>query len=116
MKYKIAVVGSKEIWSLFSAIWAESIVINSKEEAFWELMKLKKERQDKNDEESPLKYAIILVVEDLLLDISDEDYLKLSQWSLPSIISIPSSKWPSWYWNAKIKRIVEKATWSDIFW
>jgi len=116
MKYKIAVVGSKEVWSLFSAIWAESVIVNSEEKAFDELMKLKKERQEEWNEESPLKYAIIFVIEDLLLNISDENYTKLAQWALPSIISIPSSKWPSWYWNKKIGRIVEKAIWSDIFW
>ena len=115
MKYKICIVAKKEIASLFSAIWADKKIVNSAEDAINTLFELKKERQIKWNDNSPLKYWIIFVLEEFLLKASDDDSKKLSSWALPAIISIPSHKWSSWYWDLKIKKIVEKAVWSDIF-
>lgn len=115
MKYKICIVATKEIASLFSAIWADQRIVD-KDTALNTLFELKKERRTPWDENSALKYWIIFVLEDYLLKISPDDYKKLSSWALPAIISIPSHKWSSGYWDIKIKQIVEKAVWSDIFW
>lgn len=116
MNYKIWIVATKEIGSLFSTIWAVSHNVENWEEAIDAILKLKKERQIDWDDSSPLKYWIIFVLEEYLINVSNEEYKKISSWALPAVISIPSHKWSSWYWNLKIKKIVEKAVWSDIFW
>lgn len=103
--YKVWIIGSKEVSSLFSAIWAEEIKIWKDESFFKQLLKTKKEK----------KYAIIYVSEDLMKDFSDEENIKLASWEIPAIISIPSVNWTSWFWKRKIKKIVEKAIWADIF-
>ena len=116
MKYKIWIVASKEISSLFSVLGAEARVVNDKESALKEILEMKKEKQNQDDTNSPLKYWIIFVLEDYLMDISNDDYKKISSWALPAVIAIPSHKWSTWYWERKIRSIVEKAVWSDIFW
>lgn len=103
--YKVWIIGSKEVSSLFSAIWAEEIKISENETLFRQLLAIKKER----------KYAIIFITEDLMKKFSDEENSRLASWELPAIISIPSVNWTSWLWNRKIKKIVEKAIWADIF-
>ena len=115
MEYKIWIVAPKEICSLFSAIWAIPSTVNSYEQAVESLMKLKSERKDPSDENSPLKYWIIFVLESYLVTMPAEDYKKLSSWALPAIISIPSHEWSSWYWEQKIRKIVEQAVGTDIF-
>lgn len=116
MNYKICIVATKEVASLFSAIWADKRIVESSEEAISILFELKKERSISWDESSQLKYWIIFVLEEYIANVSNDDYKKLSSWALPAIISIPSHKWSSWYWEMKLRKIVEKAVWSDIFW
>ena len=116
MSYKIWIVATKEVSSLFKVIWAEINEVNSKDEAIKKLLKLKKERQIEWDDSSPLKYWIIFTTEDFLLDVSKDDYNRLTSWALPAVIAIPSHKWSTWYWEEKIRKIVEQAVWSDIFW
>ena len=105
MNYKICIVATKEVASLFSAIWADKRIVESCESALSALFELKKERQNSWDENSALKYWIIFVLEEYIMNISNDDYKKLSSWALPAIISIPSHKWSSGYWEIKIRKI-----------
>ena len=60
-------------------------------------------------------YAIVFVMEDIIKEMSPEDYAKLSSGALPAIIPLPGSRGSSGFGNEKIRRIVEKAVGSDIF-
>jgi len=115
MSYKIAIVGTKEITTGFTSVGFDAKNVINAEEALESLFAMKKERQDINNEDSPLKYAIIFVLEDFLKSVSEDDYKKLSSGALPAIIPIPSHKGASGFGETKIRRIVEKAVGSDIF-
>lgn len=109
MSYHIAIVGSKEETMGFAALGVKAFSAKTGEEAKNVLFSLKK--QTAEDE----KYAVILVIEDLIKEISAEDYTKLSSGALPAIIPLPGNRGSSGFGNEKIRRIVEKAVGSDIF-
>ena len=115
MSYKIAIVGTRGVTSGFAAIGFEAFNVQSSEEATEVLFRLKKERQDETNPESPLKYAIVFVLEDYLKEVAEDDYAKLSKGALPAILPIPSHTGSTGFGETKIRRIVEKAVGSDIF-
>ncbi|PCI24495.1 hypothetical protein COB57_04830 [Candidatus Peregrinibacteria bacterium] len=115
MKYKLAIVGTREITVPFMALGFDAKVVQTSEQALEVLFQLKKEKQDAGVENSPNKYAIIFVLEDFMKDIAIDDYKKLSSGALPAIIPIPSQKGASGFGETKIRRIVERAVGSDIF-
>jgi V/A-type H+/Na+-transporting ATPase subunit F len=115
MKYKIAIVGTKEITAGFAAVGFDAINITEDQEIKTVLFELKKETLKNDKGETYNKYAIIFIIEEFLKEVSKEDYEKLSVGALPAIIPIPSHKGATGFGEEKIKKIVEKAVGSDIF-
>lgn len=105
MKYSIAIIGNQETILGFKALGLETFNADTSEEALKILYKLK----------TINLYAIIFIAEDLAMEISKEDYRKLSTQALPAIIPLPGSKGSSGYGLKRIGKIVEKAVGSDIF-
>jgi len=115
MKYSLAIVGNKETILGFTALGLETHNANTTEEATKVLFDLKSKKQaDENGEEKP-KYAIIFVTEDLAMNITKDDYKKLSKDALPAIIPVPGSTGATGYGIRRIGKIVEQAVGSDIF-
>lgn len=113
-KYKIAIVGSREEILCFKAVGVDIFPIKNIKEATEKLFELKKERQS-DDENSPPKFAIIFVMENILKEISADDFKKLSIGALPAITSLPGHSGSTGYGDTKIRQLVEKAVGSDIF-
>lgn len=115
-QYKIAIVGNKETVIGFKALGMKTFNANTPEAALETLYALKEEKilNEKTGEESPM-YAIIFVIEDLIMDIGKEDYKKLNAEALPAIIPIPGSKGTTGYGIKRIGKMVEQAVGSDIF-
>lgn len=113
-KYKIAIVGSREEILCFKAVGVEIFPVKNNKEAIETLFELKKMRQS-DDENSPPKFAIIFVMENILKQISVDDFKKLSVGALPAITSLPGHSGSTGYGDTKIRQLVEKAVGSDIF-
>jgi len=113
MNYKIAIIGAREAILGFKALGLEPVFVNKSSEAVESLYNLKKERVE-IDGESRNKYAIIFIMEDLMSEVTDDDYKKLSADALPAIIPLPSHLGSSGYGLKKLKTIVEKAVGMDI--
>lgn len=114
MCYKMAIIGPHEETFGFSALGVRSFAANTPEKARDILFGIKSDMSEDASNEAG-RYAIVFVMEELLIGISAEDYEKLSTGALPSIISLPGNRGTTGYGNEKIRRIVEKAVGSDIF-
>jgi len=115
-QYKIAIVGNKETIIGFKALGLKTFNANSSDQAIEILYKLKEEKiiNEKTGEENPM-YAIIFVIEELIMNIGKEDYKKLNADALPAIIPLPGSKGATGYGIKRIGKMVEQAVGSDIF-
>ncbi|MCA9370347.1 MAG: V-type ATP synthase subunit F [Candidatus Peregrinibacteria bacterium] len=113
MKYKIAIVGSREAIAGFSLLGVDTVPADSSQQAVEELMRLKKETRNENGREVQT-YAIIFVTEDMAQGMSPDDEKKLAKGALPAIIPLPSHQGSTGYGLERLKRIVERAVGSDI--
>lgn len=116
MKYQIAIIGPKDTILGFKALGLKTFNALTTEEAVKVLYELKKETitDEKTGESKPL-YAIIFVIEDLMTEMEDSDYKKLSQSALPAIVPVPGTKGTTGYSLKRIGKMVEQAVGSDIF-
>lgn len=116
-KYSIAIVGNKETILGFKALGFKTFNANTTEDAVKVLFELRAEEIviDKKTGETRPVYAIIFITEELAMDITKEDYKKLSQGALPAIIPVPGSKGTTGYGIKRIGKMVEQAVGSDIF-
>jgi len=111
--YKIAIIGSREAILGFKALGLEPVYASNNAEAIESMFSLKKEKIE-IEGESRNKYAILFVMEDLMMDITPDDYKKLTADPLPAIIPLPSHLGSTGYGLKKLKGIVEKAVGMDI--
>lgn len=116
-KFKIAIVGNKDTVIGFKALGLEVHNAINGEEATAVLYELKKKQVVSDDKvgESRPAYAVIFIIEDLAMKISEEDYKHLSEDALPAIVPVPSPKGSSGYGLKRIGKMVERAVGSDIF-
>lgn len=114
MKYKIAMVGSKEAVSGFALLGVYSVPVTTPEEAVEKLFELKKDMTPDEQGTERNTYAIVFITEDLASGISPDDEKKLARGALPAIIPLPSHRGSTGYGLQRLKRIVERAVGSDI--
>jgi len=107
MNFNIIILGPREQIMGFEAAGVQIEEVTNSEEAKRKLFAIKKGEMG--------KIGIVFVLENLLRDISSEDYQKLSADALPAIIPLPDNRGSTGFGNEKIRRIVEKAVGSDIF-
>ena len=114
MKYKTAIVGSRDAVAGFTLLGVDVVPVESSTEAVEELLRLKKEMRKDDRGVEVNTYAIVFVTEDLAEGISPDDEKKLSRGALPAIIPLPSHQGSTGYGLQRLKRIVERAVGSDI--
>ncbi|PIR52933.1 V-type ATP synthase subunit F [Candidatus Peregrinibacteria bacterium CG10_big_fil_rev_8_21_14_0_10_49_10] len=114
MKYRIAMVGSKEAVGGFALLGADIVPVQSSAQAVEELYNLKRTMTKDEQGIERNTYAIVFITEDLSSGISPEDEKKLARGALPAIIPIPSHQGSTGYGLQRLRRIVERAVGSDI--
>ncbi|MDP7477032.1 MAG: V-type ATP synthase subunit F [Candidatus Peribacteraceae bacterium] len=114
MKYKTAIVGSRDAVAGFSLLGVDIEPVESPEEAVEKLLSLKKAKRTDERGIEVNTYAIVFITEDLAEGISQDDEKKLSRGALPAIIPLPSHQGSTGYGLQRLKRIVERAVGSDI--
>ena len=113
MKYKTAIIGSREAVAGFSLLGVDVVPADTSEQAVEELLRLKREMRTENGREYNV-YAIIFITEDLAGGISADDEKKLARGALPAIIPLPSHQGSTGYGLERLRRIVERAVGSYI--
>lgn len=114
MKYKIAIVGSRDAIAGFALLGTDIVPVENQEEAVAKLLELKKDMRTDESGREQNTYAIVFITEDLAEGISPDDEKKLSRGALPAIIPLPSHKGSTGFSTQRLKRIVERAVGSDI--
>ena len=114
MKYRIAIVGTKETVGGFALLGADIVAVDNGVQAVEELLRLKRTTTPDEKGVERNTYAIIFITEDLAGAISPDDEKKLARGALPAIIPIPSHRGSTGYGLERLKRIVERAVGSDI--
>lgn len=111
-KYKIAIIGPEEVVSGFKALGVTLFNVANGEEALSILKKIKKDIDDNEPEAE--KFAVALIIEDIMEDIPKEEMEKVSGGALPAVLALPGLKGSKGAGVAKLKRLAEKAVGSDI--
>lgn len=111
--YKIAVVGPKEVTQGFEALGFEAVSVLDEKELVKKLYEIRNEVVVKDGEEVSA-YAVAFVLEDLMREVSKEDYAKLTARALPAIIALPRGVGESSFGQERLKQLVERAVGQDI--
>lgn len=111
MNHRIAIIGPKDAIIGFSALGVVPMEAYTADEALELLKTIKKNLLD----DAEKKFAIVLIIEDLIRDIAEDEYKKLTKDALPAIISVPGIQGATGFGDEKIRRMVEQAVGSDIF-
>ena len=112
MDYKVAIIGPKDIISGFKALGVVPFDAQTGEEALIILKKIKKDI-DENNTDTDL-YATVLIIENIMEEISKDDKERLSHGALPAILALPGLEGSQGAGVAKLKSLAERAIGSDI--
>lgn len=111
MQYKVAIIGPAGVITGFSALGAEPFAAYTSEQAMSVLADLVKKTNEGDEDE---KYAVVMVIEELLVQIPEKEYKILTKNVLPSIVSVPGIEGSSGYMTERLREYTIKAIGSDI--
>ena len=110
-KFNVAVIGPEDMISGFKTLGVKIFNILTQGEM---LTQVKDLRRSTISEDNGEKYAVIMVMEDLLKDLPKDEYERITQGPLPVILSIPGISSDNSVSTKKLKVLAEKAIGSDI--
>ncbi len=111
MNFKIAIIGPKDAIIGFTALGVVPFECYNADDALEILKKMRSDIIEENED----RFAIVLINEDLIKDISQDEYKKITKEALPAIISVPGIQGGTGFGAEKVRRMVEQAVGSDIF-
>jgi len=109
-EYKTAIVGPKNVISGFKALGVIPFDAEDGETALDILKKIKKETQS----EIEVKFAVVLIIENIANKIPTDEFEKVSRGALPAILTLPGLEGSTGAGVAKLKSLAERAVGSDI--
>jgi len=109
MTYHIAVIGPKNITSVFRASGADVFPCVTGEEALERLRTIKGETESNTN-----PYAVVLVLEDIATQIHEEDFNKVTLGTLPSVLVVPGITASDGMSLARIRELAKRAIGIDI--
>lgn len=110
-EYKIAIVGPADTVSGFCALGVEAFPANTADEAMHQLRHI---RQQTIDPESTSKYAIVCIIEDLVLQVDQTEYAKVVDGPLPAVVLLPGPEGSKGFAIERLRRLAEQAVGSAI--
>ncbi len=111
-QYKIAIIGPSNVVSGFKALGVDAFTAQKSDEV---ILQLKKIKQINNSENESAAYAVVCIIEDLMLDIDEKEYAKAVHGPLPAVVMLPSSKGSQGLAEARLRKLSEKAIGASIF-
>lgn len=109
---KIAIIGPVDMVSGFSALGVEVFDANNGSEAMEQLKVLTK---DPIDQEAKTKeYAVVCIIEDLMVDVDLNEYSKITSGPLPAVIILPGPSGSHGVALQRLRRLAEQAVGSAI--
>lgn len=105
-EYKIAIIGPEETVSGFRALGVESFSAHNAHEVLEQLRSIK---QQTTDPDSPNKYAIVCLVENVLTDLDQHEYAKVVAGPLPAVVILPGPEGSKGVAIARLRKLAEQA-------
>ncbi len=105
-QYKIAIIGPSDVVSGFRVLGVESFVAHNSEEVLGQLKKIK---QLANSGEAKSIYAVVCIIEDLMIGIDEKEYAKAVNGPLPAVVILPSAKGSQGLAEARLRKLAERA-------
>lgn len=109
--YRIAIVGPADTVSGFKALGVESFPAHNAAEALEQLQKIKAMTLDT---ETDAQYAIVCVIEDLMVDVDQAEYAKVVSGALPAVVLLPGPEGSKGVAIERLRGLAEKAVGSAI--
>ncbi len=106
MKYRTAIIGPKDTVSLFKATGADVFPATHSDEALVILKHLRKKTITTDSEE---KYAVIMIIEDLLTGIHEDELARFTETPLPALLALPGRLGSSGVSKARLQKLAERA-------
>lgn len=110
-EYHIAIIGPKEMVSGFSALGVDVLEATSSEETLSQLRLIKTQMSEEGVEK---KYAVVCVIESLLIGVDMAEYNKIISGPLPAVVLLPGPEGSSGLALARLRRLAERAVGSSI--
>ena len=110
--YKVAVVGPESMISGFRALGADIYPAQNGAEALSQLARL---QAITVDDTKPLVYAVVCVIDEVLVDVDFEHYDQVVQGTLPATVIVPGPKGSVGQAEARLKRLAEQAVGTSLW-
>ncbi len=111
MTYKVAIVGPPGVITGLSALGVVPFEAHTSQDVYTVLSEIVRKTNNDSEEE---KYAVVIVIEDLLTGLSEKEYRQISKNVLPSIVAIPGMKGSQGYMTKRLREYTIRAIGSDI--
>jgi len=108
-QYKIGIIGPDNVVSGFKALGVESLPANSPEEVLQQLRLIKNTAATTIDSNTKSIFAVICIIEDLLIGIDEKEYAKAVSGPLPAVVILPSTKGSQGLAEKRLRRLAERA-------
>ncbi len=109
-QYKIAIIGPSDVVSGFKALGVEAFDAKNANEVLEQLRKIKQI----NNTENNSSYAVVCVIEDLMVDMDEKEYAKVVSGPLPAVVLLPSAKGSQGLAEARLRKLAERAIGASI--
>ena len=109
--YKIAVVGPEDMISGFNALGVDVFFADNSQDTLTQIKSIRKETLSEDGKE---KHGVIMVIDSLIEDIPDDEYARITEGALPTLITIPGINSDKDSGTRKLRAMAEKAIGSDI--
>jgi V/A-type H+-transporting ATPase subunit F len=109
---KIAIIGPADMVSGFSALGVEVFDAKNADEAMEQLKTLTKQSGESDIDTT--EYAVVCVIEDLMVDVDLNEYSKITSGPLPAVIILPGPSGSHGVALQRLRRLAEQAVGSAI--
>ncbi len=110
-KYDIAIIGPDSTISGFRALGVDLLPAENSQQVLEILKKIKKQS---NDVQVTKRYAVVCLIEDLVLDINQSDYNQAVSGALPAVVLLPGPLGKQGFALNRLRSLAEKAVGSAI--
>lgn len=110
-EYRVAIIGPEAVVSGFKMLGVEVFPARSSEELVETFLDLQKKTMDTKSDN---RYACVIVMEDLLENVSQEEYARMTREALPALVSLPGIKGSSGVSSRRLKALTERAIGTDL--
>ncbi|MCA9364567.1 MAG: hypothetical protein KC736_01610 [Candidatus Moranbacteria bacterium] len=114
MSNRVAIIGPQDVVSGFSAVGVIAFVANTSADVMRLLEEFSRSFESSLDSEID-RYPVVIVMEELLKDIPQDEYARVTRHVLPAVVALPGLSGSSGYTSERLRALAQRAVGIDIF-